>query len=131
MLTVPLLKRLYGAADDRVLEFFAEQSDSVLGAFGISATRNRLHFFLAQIGHESGGLKVREENMNYSAARLMAVWPGRFPDMASTDGFAHNPEAPANPGSGGRMGHDSRGDGWKDRGRGVTQEERKSGEEGQ
>src|SRR3546814_6034257 len=121
MLTVPLLKGLYGAADDRVLEFFAEQSDSVLGAFGISATRNRLHFFRAQIGHESGGLKVREENMNYSAARLMAAWPGRFPDMASTDGFAHNPEALANHVYGGRMGNDSRGDGWKYRGRGFIQ----------
>src|SRR3546814_13996462 len=61
MLTVPLLKRLYGAADDRVLEFFAEQSDYVLGAFGISSTRNRMHFFLAQIGPETGGLKRMEE----------------------------------------------------------------------
>ena len=121
MLTLQVLKKIYDTADDATLAVFAEQADDVLGEFGILASRDRLHFFLAQIGHESGGLKIRSENMNYSAARLMAVWPSRFPDMASTAGFAGSPEALANKFYGGRMGNDANGDGWKYRGRGFIQ----------
>ena len=121
MLSVEILKRLYPSANQANVEIFAAQCGSLFESFGISATRNRLHFFLAQLGHESGGLKVREENMNYSAERLRVVWPSRFPTIASTNGFAHNPEALANKVYGGRMGNDRPGDGWKYRGRGYIQ----------
>lgn len=121
MLTLPILKKLYETAEDETLSVFAEQAEAVLGEFGILAARERLHFFLAQIGHESGGLKIRCENMNYSPERLMQVWPRRFPDLASTNGFARAPEALANNVYGGRMGNDAPGDGWKYRGRGFIQ----------
>ena len=65
----------------------------------------RLHYFLAQIGHESGGLTIMQENLNYRAQRLCEVWPGRFPDLASASRCAGNPELLANTVYGERMGN--------------------------
>ncbi|MFN4087804.1 MAG: peptidoglycan-binding protein [Alphaproteobacteria bacterium] len=121
MLTLPLLTKLYDKAPPETLRAVAEQADAVLGEFEVLGGRERLHFFLAQIGHESGGLQIRSENMNYSAARMMQVWPSRFPDLAATNGLANAPEALANKVYGGRMGNDAPGDGWKYRGRGFIQ----------
>ncbi len=77
--------------------------------------------FLGQIAHESARLSVVEENLNYSAERLCAVWPSRFPTPASAQPFARNPEALANKVYGGRMGNTAPGSGWKFRGRGLKQ----------
>ncbi len=79
----------------------------------------RLHLFLAQIGHDSGGLTITEENLSYSAARLCAVWPRRFPSESAAAPYARNPEALANKVYGGRMGNGppESGDGWRYRGR--------------
>lgn len=91
--------------------------------FGISNTANRLQFFLARIGHESGGLTVVEENLNYSAQRLTQVWPSRFPTLDSAQPFANNPQALANKVYANRMGNGApdSGDGWDYRGRGYIQ----------
>jgi putative chitinase len=45
------------------------------------------------MGHESGGLRIAEENLNYTGARMMVVWPSRFKTLASTVGLAGNPQA--------------------------------------
>lgn len=116
-----VLQRLFPNAEQLHIDSWALQAPSVLAEFGILQGRNRLHFFLAQIGHESGGLKAREENMNYSAKRITQVWPKRFPTLASAAPFAHNPEALGNKVYGGRMGNDQPGDGFKYRGRGYIQ----------
>jgi putative chitinase len=121
MLTADLLRQLYPAAPDAMVEAFAEQAAEVLSEFEIADGRNRLHFFLAQVGHESGGKPV-EENLNYSAKRMTQVWPSRFPTLASTEGFAKNPRALANRVYGGRMGNAANNDdGWNFRGRGLIQ----------
>lgn len=78
-------------------------------------------FFLAQIGHESAGLQIQQENLHYSAARLRQVWPGRFRSDATAAAFANKPEALANLVYGGRMGNHEPGDGWRYRGRGYIQ----------
>lgn len=75
--------------------------------------------WLGQVLHESGMLMHLEENLNYSAERLMTVWPKRFPDSATASIYAHNPPALANKVYGGRMGNVDGGDGWKFRGRGL------------
>lgn len=75
--------------------------------------------FLANLLQESGELSHKEENMNYSAARIVAVWPSRFKDIAAATPFAHNPEALANKVYGGRMGNTEPGDGWEYRGGGF------------
>jgi len=121
MLTASLLRELYPSAKDDMINAFVSGHDAVFTEFGIWGGPNRLHFFLAQVGHESG-LKPIEENLNYSAERLRVVWPGRFPTVASTNGFAKNPKALANKVYNGRMGNVvGTDDGWNYRGRGLIQ----------
>ena len=76
---------------------------------------------MAQILHESGGLKVLEEDMNYRAERIVQVWPRRFRSVEEARPYAHNPEKLANKVYGGRMGNTQQGDGWRFRGRGLLQ----------
>jgi putative chitinase len=80
-----------------------------------------LDCFLGQILEESAMLEHLEENLNYSAPRLMQVWPSRFPTLERAQACAHNPEALANQVYAKRLGNDERGDGWKYRGRGLVQ----------
>lgn len=105
------------------IDAFATHQEALFAVHGVDRGRHRLEFFLAQIGHESCGLSQLSENLNYSAERLMQVWPRRFPTLAAAKPYARNPEALANFTYGGRMGNglaDS-GDGWRFRGRGYVQ----------
>ena len=121
MLQVDVLRQLYPAAPEGVIQAVADQHLVLFDEFGIADSQNRLHFFLAQVGHESG-LQPIEEKLGYSAERLMQVWPKRFPTLASTQGFAKNAKALANKVYGGRMGNDpNTDDGWNYRGRGFIQ----------
>ena len=79
--------------------------------------------FIGQCAHESGNFRILEENLNYSAARLMAVWPSRFPSLDVAEQYANNPEKLANYVYAGRLGNgnEESGDGWRYHGRGVIQ----------
>ena len=77
--------------------------------------------FVSQVLHESGFLGRLEENLSYSAERLVAVWPRRFPTLGSARPYTRNPEALANYVYDGRMGNERLGDGWRYRGRGLIQ----------
>lgn len=77
--------------------------------------------FVSQVLHESGGLRYLAENLNYSAERLCAVWPKRFPNADRARPYAHDPEKLANYVYAGRMGNTEPGDGWKYFGRGLIQ----------
>lgn len=84
---------------------------------------NEIVNIMGQVSEETGRFKTIEENLNYKAERLMAVWPNRFkhrPDFARKLA-AGGPEAIANEIYGGRMGNTEPGDGWKYRGRGYIQ----------
>lgn len=85
------------------------------------ADPNEQAAFMGQMHHESGGFTQLEESLYYTPERLQEVWPSRFPDEASTKGFARNPEALGNHVYGGRMGNTEPGDGHRYRGRGFTQ----------
>jgi putative chitinase len=78
----------------------------------------RLAAFFATIGHESASLARTVESMNYSAERLSAVWPARYPPALAKQ-HAHNPMAIANHVYGGRMGNKAPDDGWRFIGRGL------------
>lgn len=95
--------------------------DLALGPFGILDNAHRAAHFCAQVLHETGGLRVAVENLNYTAERLMVVWPRRFQTLAAARPFAHNPRALANKTYGGRMGNVEPDDGWRYIGRGMLQ----------
>lgn len=80
-----------------------------------------LAYFLGQILHESGMLEHVEENLRYSAERLTAVWPTRFPTLESARPYANNAPALAEKVYQGRLGNTEPGDGYKYRGRGPLQ----------
>ncbi len=86
-------------------------------------TPARAAAFLAQAAHESGELRWLVERLGYSAPRLMAVWPRRFPTLAIAQGYANAPERLANFVYANRLGNGdaASGDGWRYRGRGIFQ----------
>lgn len=89
--------------------------------FGI--TGPHLAQFMGQLDHESGGFKSVEENLRYSAKRLMQVFPKYYKDPAVAEAEANQPQLIANRVYGGRMGNGppESGDGYKYRGRGLIQ----------
>jgi putative chitinase len=97
-----------------------QAGQSALETAGIIQTPLRVAHFFAQIMQETSALTLLTENMNYSAEGLMKTWPSRFPDLASTVGLAHNPQAIGDRVYGGRMGNGPN-EGFKFRGRGMMQ----------
>jgi putative chitinase len=83
----------------------------------------RLAHFLAQCGHESGGFRAVQENLNYSAKGLTTTFKKYFLTEAAAGPYARNPQKIASKVYGGRMGNgpESTGDGFKFRGRGYIQ----------
>jgi putative chitinase len=86
-------------------------------------TNNQAAHFFGQCAHESGGFKVFSENLNYSDKGLNGIFKKYFPTIASTAGYARNPEKIANKVYANRMGNgpEASGDGYKWRGRGPIQ----------
>ena len=86
-------------------------------------TARQVAGFLGQCAVETGGFTELEENCDYSAGRMMAVWPSRFPTLAQALPLDHQPQAIANHVYADRMGNGSEasGDGWLFRGRGLIQ----------
>jgi putative chitinase len=112
------LSRLKGHVPDKVID----QIPEVMQKFGVN-TPLRLAHFLAQCGHESGGFKLTQENLNYSAKGLMGIFKKYFPTEAIANQYARKPEKIANRVYGGRMGNgaEASGEGYKFRGRGYIQ----------
>ena len=54
-------------------------------------TTNRAAGFLAQCSHKSSGFKVLQENLNYSAAALLKVFPKYFTTMEEAEMYAGKP----------------------------------------
>lgn len=121
MLTKAQLKSIFPKAVDAELQAFIAFGENALKDSGILQGVNRLHYFLAQLGHESNGLTIKEENLSYSAERLMKVWPSRFPTLDVARKYERSPEKLANFVYGGRMGNVNPGDGYRYRGRGYIQ----------
>ena len=111
------LRKLFPKGDAAVIDALASAGPALAKA-GILDNLFRLSMFVAQFGHETRGLRDLEEDLDYSAERLMVVWPSRFPTLAAAQPFAHNAETLAERAYGKRMGNIRPGDGWTFRGRG-------------
>lgn len=83
----------------------------------------RLAHFLAQCGHESGGFKFIQENLNYGASGLLKIFKKYFPTEAKAKEYERKPEKIASLVYGGRMGNgpEDTKEGFKFRGRGYIQ----------
>ena len=112
------LDKLKGHVPDKVIE----QIPGIQEKFGVN-TPLRLSHFLAQCGHESGGFRITQENLNYSAKGLQGIFKKYFPSEAIALDYAKKPQKIANRVYGGRMGNgnEASGDGYKFRGRGYIQ----------
>jgi putative chitinase len=112
------LEKLKGHIPDSVISQIPETA----AKFGID-TPLRLAHFLAQCGHESGGFKATQENLNYSASGLKGIFSKYFKEAGLAEQYQRNPQKIASRVYGGRMGNgpESTGDGFKFRGRGYIQ----------
>lgn len=86
-------------------------------------TKPRVAMFLAQTGHESANWNLLEENLYYSAAALLKVFPRYYKTQTLANAEAKKPEKIANRVYANRMGNgnSASGEGYKYRGRGIIQ----------
>ena len=112
------LQNLKGHIPDAVIAMIPDTA----AKFQIN-TPLRLAHFLAQCGHESGGFRATQENLNYSAKGLMGIFKKYFPTPALAASYERKPEKIANRVYASRMGNgaEASGDGYKFRGRGYIQ----------
>ena len=112
------LEKLKGHIPDAVIA----QIPDTAAKFSIN-TPLRLAHFLAQCGHESGGFRATQENLNYSAKGLNGIFKKYFPTEAAAKAYERQPAKIASKVYGGRMGNgpESTGEGYKFRGRGYIQ----------
>ena len=112
------LEKLKGHIPDAVIA----QIPDTAAKFQIN-TPLRLAHFLAQCGHESGGFRATQENLNYSAKGLNGIFKKYFPTEAAAKAYERQPAKIASKVYGGRMGNgpESTGEGYKFRGRGYIQ----------
>jgi putative chitinase len=112
------LEKLKGHVPDGVIAMIPDTAQK----FQIN-TPLRLAHFLAQCGHESGGFKATQENLNYSAKGLRGIFGKYFPTDALAEQYQRKPEAIASRVYGGRMGNGAEPtkEGYKFRGRGYIQ----------
>ncbi len=124
MAFINTLYNLWPNGDTRIpglRDAMAKSAPAVFAKYGITSPLLVAHL-MAQGSLECGaGLEV-EENLNYSAQRMMQVWPHRFPTLASALPYAHNPRLLANKTYNGRMGNAiNSNQGYFYRGRGFSQ----------
>ena len=121
LITREQLTKFFDHTPAATIDNFLDPLNKTLEHFEINTTQ-RIAMFMAQIGHESGGLKFVEENLNYRADRLPVIFPRYFKDV-DPNLYARNPEKIANRVYANRMGNgpEASGDGWRYRGRGLIQ----------
>jgi putative chitinase len=112
------LDKLRGHIPDAVIAMIPDTA----AKFQIN-TPLRLAHFLAQCGHESGGFRATQENLNYSAKGLNGIFKKYFPTEAAAAAYARQPQKIASKVYANRMGNgtEASGEGYKFRGRGYIQ----------
>lgn len=120
-MSTEMLSFLMGAKE------FSKPLEDAAIKWGIVDGRDKARW-LAQLHVETMGFSRIEENLNYSANRLMQVFPGRngLTQAIAKQVCAAGPRAVANFVYGGKWGRDNLGnigpeDGWNYRGRGMIQ----------
>lgn len=124
MLTLEMMQRRWPNGDQHIpglLEGIVATATDIFSKYGLSSPLVVAHA-MAQFSEECGQGLEMIENMNYSAQRLLQVFPTHFtPTMAER--WAHNPEVIGEIAYGGRMGNapPPSPDGYVFRGAGLSQ----------
>lgn len=125
MALINALYNLWPNGDSKVAglrDGIAASAPAVFVKYGPIDTPLLVAHVMAQISHECGAGRDVVENMNYTAKRMMQVWPTRFKTLESAQPYAGNPKALANKVYNGRMGNrPGTDDGYNFRGRGASQ----------
>ncbi len=117
----PIVERALRALEVREAAAWAAVLSAEMQRHQIITTA-RMAQFLPNCSVETGRFTRLVEILHYtSAARIQAVWPRRFPILASAEPYVRNGPALAERVYGGRMGNTAPGDAWRFRGRGCAQ----------
>lgn len=101
-------------------EGMIKAAPEVFAKYGCASPLVICHF-MGQCTVETGGGVELQENMNYSAPRLLEVFPSHF-SYAQAIALQHQPRLIADQAYDGRMGNRlGTDDGWNNRGQGLTQ----------
>jgi len=124
MLTLDMMQRRWPNGNQRVpglLEGIVAAADAVFATYGLDSPLLVAHA-MAQFSVECASGTVMIENMNYSAQRLLVVFPTHF-TAATAAAAAHNPQMIGQIAYGGRMGNapPPSTDGFVFRGAGLSQ----------
>ena len=121
LVTFDQLNDFFEDTSESIVEKYVDPLNEMMEFYEIN-NKNRISMFLAQVGHESGGLTTIRENLNYSAERLKVIFPKYFRNV-DPSGYARNPQAIANRVYANRMGNgdEASGDGYRYCGRGLIQ----------
>jgi putative chitinase len=78
-LTAEALREMFPSAPQEIIAAFVK-NQAPLDQAGITNSKQRLAYFFANVGHETGGWIIKDltENINYSHSRVAQVWPNRF-----------------------------------------------------
>lgn len=119
--TIPASTFKLAALNGHIPDAVLAQIPDTAAKFGITNTL-RLAHFLAQCGHESGGFRAVQENLNYSADGLKKIFGKYFPGTLN-ESYARQPEKIAARVYASRMGNgdETSKEGFKFRGRGYIQ----------
>lgn len=80
------LRKIFPKAPEAVIAaFVSDEGRAWLAKAGISDSSKRMAVAFAHCHAETAGFSIRNltENINYSAERMAAVWPNRFPNAAA------------------------------------------------
>ena len=94
-ITEQQLRRAVPEVSTANLPAFVKTFNEWAEKFGINTPLRVVHY-LAQVFHESGNLRHREENLNYSADGLLKVFPKYFKTRQDAVAYAYRPQDIAN-----------------------------------
>ena len=121
-LTIQQLKSCMPLIKDASVSANLDALNKAMAAYGINTPLRAAHF-IAQLCHESNHLNFSEENLNYSAAGLLKIFPKYFKTLDEAKKYERKPAAIANIVYANRLGNGNTasGEGYKFRGRGAIQ----------
>lgn len=132
LLTADTLREFAPSARPDYAQVLGTLGNDVLTRFGINRNDLRFCHFMAQVAHECGEFTIVEENLNYSAKRMVEIFgAGRHSAaigsgeaqrlVGSKEAFAERVYGLGNPRKARDLGNTEPGDGYRYRGRGFLQ----------